>query len=178
MSSKSKDRKKIVISTPRVTATAKALRILDCFTHTRPKLSLAELSRLLDMPKSTLLNQIRTLEDAGFLIKEDSNQYRLGYKLMELSYAAQIATPVAQIAIPIMEDLNETTGETIYLTSHINGLVFYLECVYSSRRSMSYSVCGKTLPMHCTGVGKAMLSHMPEKTLLSLCKNEKRMLIQ
>lgn len=39
--------------------------------------------------------------------------------------------------------------------------MFYLECVYPSRRSVSYSVSGKTLPMHCTGCGKAMLSQMP-----------------
>ena len=44
----------------RVTATAKALRVLDCFTPTQPELSLAQISRILNMPKSTLLNQLRT----------------------------------------------------------------------------------------------------------------------
>ena len=48
----------------RVTATAKALRVLDCFTPTQPELSLAQISRILNMPKSTLLNQLRTLEEA------------------------------------------------------------------------------------------------------------------
>ncbi|MEI3141026.1 MAG: helix-turn-helix domain-containing protein [Lawsonibacter sp.] len=51
----------------RVTATAKALRVLDCFTPTQPELTLAQISRILNMPKSTLLNQLRTLEEAGFL---------------------------------------------------------------------------------------------------------------
>lgn len=146
----------------RVTATAKALKVLDCFTPTRTELTLAQISRLLNMPKSTLLNQIRTLEEAGFLMKiRDGQAYRLGYKIMELSYCAHAATPVVQYAIPVMEDLQVTTGEIIYLTSHIGGKVFYLECVYPSRRSISYSVSGKTLPMHCTGCGKAMLSQMP-----------------
>lgn len=145
----------------RVTATAKALKVLDCFTPTRTELTLAQVSRLLDMPKSTLLNQIRTLEEAGFLMKvRDGQAYRLGYKIMELSYCAHAATPVVQYAIPVMEDLQVATGEIIYLTSHIGGKVFYLECIYPSHRAISYSVSGKTLPMHCTGCGKAMLSQM------------------
>lgn len=146
----------------RVTATAKALMVLNCFTPTQTDLTLAQLSRMLNMPKSTLLNQIRTLEDSGFLMKSrDGQTYRLGYKIMELSYCAHISMPVVQYAIPIMENLQVATGEIVYLTSHINGLAFYLECVYPSRRFISYSVSGKTLPMHCTGCGKAMLSQMP-----------------
>ena len=146
----------------RVSSTAKALQVLDCFTPTQTELSLAQISRLLHIPKSTLLNQIRTLEEAGFLLQVRNGQAdRLGYKIMELSYCAHTATPVVQYAIPVMEDLQAATGEIIYLTSHIGGRCFYLECVYPSRRSVAYSVSGKTLPMHCTGCGKAMLSQMP-----------------
>ena len=146
----------------RVSSTAKALRILDCFSPRQPDLSLAQISRMLEMPKSTLLNQLRTLEEAGFLARSQSSQtYRLGYKIMNLSYCARASLPVVQYAIPVMEDLQMATGEIIYLTTHINGLVFYLESVFPSRRSISYSISGKMLPMHCTGCGKAMLSQMP-----------------
>lgn len=145
----------------RVTSTTKALMILDCFSPAQPELTLAQISKLLNMPKSTLLNQIRTLEDAGLLLKVKSGPtYRLGYKIMELSYCAHMSAPVVQYAIPVMEDLQVATGETIYLTSHLNGRVFYMECLYPSRRFVSYSVSGKTLPMHCTSCGKAMLSQM------------------
>lgn len=155
----------------RVTATAKALKVLDCFTPTQTELTLAQLSRILNMPKTTLLNHIRTLEDSGFLMRvRDGQAYRLGYKIMELSYCAHMGMPVVQYAVPIMEDLQVSTGEIIYLTSHINGLVFYLECIYPSHRYVSYSVSGKTLPMHCTGCGKAMLSQMPTAQVESIIK--------
>lgn len=154
------------IAGSRVSATAKALSVLDCFTPTQSELTLAQISRMLNMPKSTVLNQIRTLEEAGFLLKVRSGQaYRLGYKIMELNYCIHAAMPVVQFAVPIMEDLQVDTGEIIYLTTHMGGKVFYLECVYPSRRSISYSVSGKTLPMHCTGCGKAMLSQMPTETV-------------
>lgn len=155
----------------RVSATAKALSILDCFTPSQPNLTLAQISRMLDMPKSTLLNHLRTLKDAGFLdYDRDGQTYRLGYKIMWLSYNAWASIPVIQCAIPVMEDLQVATGEIIYLTTHINGLVFYLECLYPSRRSISYSIAGKMLPMHCTGCGKAMLSQMPTEQVEAIIR--------
>jgi DNA-binding IclR family transcriptional regulator len=118
------------------------------------------------MPKSTLLNILQTLESRGYVYKSNNSQnYRLGFKLMELGYNVRSALPIVQIALPIMEELQSMTGEIVYLTTHINGRVFYLECVYPSKRLISYSVCGKTVPMHCTGCGKAMLMFMPEKRI-------------
>jgi DNA-binding IclR family transcriptional regulator len=60
-----------------------------------------------------------------------------------------------------MEELLAASGEIIYLTTYIDGYVFFLQCLYPSRRSVNYSVAGKKLPMHCTSSGKAMLSYMP-----------------
>ncbi|MDO4548842.1 MAG: IclR family transcriptional regulator [Clostridia bacterium] len=106
-----------------------------------------------------MLNLLRTLEESGYVYRaRQSHNYRLGYKIMELGYSMHSALQVVQFAIPIMEDLQLATGEFIYLTTHVNGRVLYLECVYPRRRTVGYSVSGKTLPMHCTGVGKAMMS--------------------
>lgn len=146
-----------------VEAVRKCFAILDCFTPTQPELSLSQLSRLCGISKSTLLNQVRTMEAAGYLQKNPKTQaYRLGYKLMSLGYRVQAASPLLLYAVPVMEDLQEVTGQTVYLTSHLDGRVFYLECVYPMHRSQAYSVSGKTLPMHCTSCGKAMMSRMPE----------------
>ena len=49
----------------RVRSVIKALHILELFTPTQTELSLAQLSRLTDMPKSTLLNMLKTLESEG-----------------------------------------------------------------------------------------------------------------
>ncbi|XCP85601.1 IclR family transcriptional regulator [Roseburia hominis] len=155
----------------KVSAVAKAFRILDCFTPIQTELSLAQLSKMLGIPKSTLLNQIRTLEEAGFLIRlRDGQAYSLGYKIMELSYCAYSAIPVIQGAIPIMENLMHATSETVYLTSHLGGRVFYMECVYPTRQAISYSVTGKTVPMHCTASGKAMLSYMSRDEVDTIIK--------
>jgi DNA-binding IclR family transcriptional regulator len=151
---------------PRVNSLIKAMRILDCFSTERPELNLTELSQQLKMPMSTLFNMIRTLKDSGYLIKiKNSQKYRLGFKLMELSYNLRASLSIIQLALPNMEELQSRTGEIVYLTTYINGRVLYLECLYPSKRSISYSVYGKTNPMHSSGCGKSMLAYMPEKTV-------------
>ena len=147
-----------------VNSIAKCLRILDCFTPQQSELSLTQLSNLLKIPKSTLLNMIRTLESSGYLYKINNSQnYQLGFRLLELSYTVRSSLPVIQYAIPFMEELLIQTNETIYLTTPINGRVLYLECVYPNKRAVLYSTNGRTQPMHCTGCGKAMLSYMSEQ---------------
>ena len=155
----------------RVRSVIKALHILELFTPTQTELSLAQLSRLTDMPKSTLLNMLKTLESEGYLLHLQKTQtYRLGYKTLQLGYSVRSSMPIIQYAIPFMEDLMSKTHETVYLTTHVNGQVFYLDGVYYSRRFGKYSITGKTLPLHCTGCGKAMLSYMAREETESIIR--------
>ena len=95
----------------RVNSVMKALRVLECFNSITPEMTLTQLSRELDMPKSTLLNLLRTLEEAGYVYRvRQSQNYRLGYKIMELGYSMRSAFPVIQFALPLMEELQSATG--------------------------------------------------------------------
>lgn len=146
-----------------VNSVNKALRILECFTAVQRELSLSQISRLVNVPKSTALNLIRTLESSGYLLYVPSAQaYQLGYKLMGLSYNLRASLPVIQYATPFLEEVQVKSGENVYLTSHVAGRVLYLEGLYPSIRIGNYSVAGKLLPMHCTGCGKAMLAYLPD----------------
>ena len=149
-----------------VNSVAKALKILNCFTPTQGYQTLTQISKQLSLPKSTVLNLIRTLEQQGYLMRVSGQSYQLGYKVLELGYCMQVNLPIVQYALPFMEKLQIQTGEIIYLTSHIHGRVLYLEGLYPSIRVGNYSNTGKTLPMHCTGCGKAMLAYLPEEELL------------
>ena len=72
---------------------------------------------------------------------------------------------IVHYARPVLEELQTKTSEIIYLTTHINGRVLYLEAMYPSIRNINYSVIGKTLPMYCTGCGKAMLAYLPSEEI-------------
>lgn len=151
-----------ISDTTKITSVVKATHILELFTPSNSELSLSQISKLLGWPKSTLSNFLRTLESEGYLNRNPSSQnYRLGIKLMELGYNVRANLSIVHYAIPYMEDLCEQTHGNIYLTTHVDGLVLYLEGIYSNRRTTKYSIAGKILPMHVTASGKAMLSYLP-----------------
>jgi DNA-binding IclR family transcriptional regulator len=123
----------------------------------------------MQQPKSTVLNLIRTLEAGGFLLKDtDAQTYSLGYKLMEHNYCLRTSISVIRDAVPLLEDIQISTGMIVYLTTHVNGKVLYLEGIYPSKRIAFHSTSGKTLPMHCTSCGKAMLAYMDESRVRAI----------
>src|SRR5690554_5092685 len=102
----------------------KVMKVLKCFDEKNPEWGLAQLSQKLRMPKSTLLNLIKTLEFGGYLNKVANTQnYCLGMELFELGYVVKSSIPIIQYAIPVMEDIQEKTGEIIYFTVPRNGKV-------------------------------------------------------
>lgn len=152
-----------------VKSVVKAIHILSCFTPAEPELSLVDISHKLNLPKSTTLNLLRTLESYGYIIRTyPSMNYRLGYSIMQLNYCTQMSMPVVRFSLPFLEDLQMKTGKTIYLTTHIGGKVLYLDVAHQNRRMFSYSISGKTLNMHCTGCGKAMLAYLPENEITKI----------
>jgi len=147
----------------------KALDVLHCFEMGSADLSLAQISRQLQMPKSTLLNLIKTLESEGYLYKvENTQNYRLGLKILELAFQLRSSMPVIQYALPFIEDIQVATEENVYLTTHRNGRVLYLESAIPNKSRIKYSISGKVLPMHCTSCGRAMLSCMKDEEVKAI----------
>ncbi|MDF2501989.1 MAG: hypothetical protein K0Q77_2703 [Anaerosporomusa subterranea] len=147
----------------KINSVANSIRVLKCFTGNKPEWILSQLALELKMPKSTLLNMLRTLELLGLIIKNESNQsYRLGLELLEFGYSVRRSLPILEYAVPLLEDIQASTNKMVYFTVPRHGKVLYLEGIYPGKRTIGYSVTGKTLLMHCTGCGKAMLSQMRE----------------
>lgn len=51
---------------------------------------------------------------------------------------------------------------TVHIATHIEGEVIYIDKLDAGTSLISASNVGKRAPMHCTGVGKAMLAYLPE----------------
>lgn len=155
-----------------VKSLSKAMRILSCFTLEDPEISLADISRRLDIPKNTALNILRTLELYGMVTRTaPSMNYRLGYNIMHLNYCVQSSIPAIRTAFPVLEHLQQITGKTIYLTTHINGRVFYLDVIHQNQRIFSYSSSGRFQSMHNTGCGKAMMAFLPAEQIHQIIKD-------
>ena len=145
-----------------VNTVLKSVKILETIGKGKP-LGISELSRELDIPKSSAHSILQTLESEGFVEKNgDTHKYNLGTSLIELGYRAQNDLAICRIARPYLNGINRETDETVHLTLLDNDEVLYVDCVESKRRLRTYSVIGIRAPLYCTAVGKAIMAELSD----------------
>ncbi|MCK4789111.1 MAG: IclR family transcriptional regulator [Desulfobacteraceae bacterium] len=144
-----------------VRSVLRAVRILELIGKAGSK-GVTEISRELKSPKSSVYQIISTLVDQHIIEKDsDSNLYHLGLKLFELGNLARFNLEISEVSNPYLRELNEKLDETVHLTILENGEILYINCFESTKRLRTHSAIGEKAPLHCTGVGKAMLAYLP-----------------
>jgi len=165
---------KIKDSPYRVQVIDRVLGVLEILAHHGPALPLVELSKRLDLPKSTMLRLLMVLEQHRFVQKDSrSGAYRLGLKLFELGSRAMAQLNLSDYTKPHLERLVFATGETAFFCVLDGSEALSVERVESSRAVRVPSTIGWRVPAHCTAVGKALLAFLPEPELNALVKKRK-----
>lgn len=140
-----------------------ALEILEAFTSTRPRLSLAELAVTTGQDKATLLRHLKVFVDKR-LVERNGDTYSLGLGAFALgsSYLAQ--HDIYAISRAPMEDLAAKLGETISLGIRDGSEVVYIEVVHGQAEIGVQSSVGVRQPAHCSALGKVLLAWLtPEE---------------
>jgi len=148
-----------------IKSTLKSLRLLELFTPQKREWSVYEMVEALGYHKSSIQRIVTTLETEGFLKRVSSNRgvYRLGPQILFLGSIAEASTDLRTIARPIMGQLVKRVQETSYLCVLEEDQCYYIEKVECSQPIQIIHAVGKRNPLHCTGVGKALMSGMTEE---------------
>lgn len=153
-----------------VKSISRAIKILEAFKSDRG-MSVTEISKILNLPKSSVHEILFTLVTEGILEKDfDSSTYHLGIKLFELGNRARSNLEIRKVATPYLKELNARFDETVHLTVLDNQEVLYIECFESTKRLRTYSVIGVRAPLHCTAVGKAILAFLSRDEIDEIIK--------
>lgn len=146
---------------------ARVLQIIKVLSQSDDPLSLAELSRRLSTPKTSLIGLLRGLIDMNYVTFSDG-LYRLGGSSFELAGAVLSARQRKHLNDYIragMTDLNALTGETILygvLSGDRPEMMTYVELV-ESRSAIRISVgIGDRSPLYCTAGGRILLAGMSD----------------
>lgn len=132
-------------------------------------LSLAQIARRIQAPKTTVYEILATLESQRLVLRDDvAGTFNLGMRLISLGQLAQRGFELRRVVLPFLQQLNRELDETVHLTVLEEDHVLYVECVESSKRLRTYSVIGIRGPLYCTAVGKAILAYLPPAERRSL----------
>ncbi|MEO1160818.1 MAG: IclR family transcriptional regulator C-terminal domain-containing protein, partial [Pseudomonadota bacterium] len=109
---------------------------------------------------------ILVLSFARFIVPDSMNLgWLLGVQAFRVGSAFVRSRDVVTIARPYMRRLMEQSGETVNLGISDRGEIVYLAQVECQKMMRAIAGPGGRARMHCSGVGKAILSHMnPEAT--------------
>ncbi len=144
----------------------KALDVLDMVARAGRPLRFAEMLVDSPYPKATLYRFLQVLVHQGMLAYDPGmGTYSLGLRLVRLAHAAWAQSSLAPLARPHLDALSARLGETIHLAQLDQGQVLYVDKRNAARPVEMFSSAGKVGPAYCTGVGKAMLAHLPDASL-------------
>ncbi|MFI7435900.1 IclR family transcriptional regulator domain-containing protein [Micromonospora haikouensis] len=144
----------------------RTLAILDLLTEHRDGLTLTEVQRRLEFPKSSTYVLLMTMTARGFLEQDpDTRRFRIGIRLWQAGQSYVAINDLEKVALPYMETLRDTLNETVQLATLDGTDNVYIAKVDPDHHLRLASRVGVRLPAYATGIGKALLSQLDEDDL-------------
>jgi DNA-binding IclR family transcriptional regulator len=153
------------IREPGRTTTSRALALLGAFKPEDTSLSLAELCRRTGLAPATAHRIAGELVAWGGLERTDGHRYEIGLRLFEIGMRAPGRRELADVAMPFLETLHEVTRENVYLAIRDGHEAVYLHAVTGTHAVAAPAPPGGRLPLHATGMGKALLAFAPPEVV-------------
>jgi len=147
----------------------RVIQILEALCASPTPISLAQLSRVLDAPKSSIAALLRGLAEADFVVAADG-AYRLGPSAFGLGSALLEARRRLQSSDLVREGMRrlaERSGETVLFAVRDTGgeTMTYVD-VIESRNAVRFAVsAGDRRPLYCTAGGRVLLASESEEDL-------------
>lgn len=146
----------------------RALRLLEHLADAGGSLRLAELESATGLPLPTVHRLLRALAHNGFVRQEPSRRYALGPRLIRLGETAGRA--LGTWALPRLAELVDEIGETANMAVLEADAVVYVAQVPSAHSMRMFTEVGRRVSAHSTGVGKALLSQLPDEEVVEILR--------
>ena len=144
------------------------LRLLRMF-ESQELLRVNEVSRRMNLSRSTVHRMLTTLAHHGFVVQDAfSRGYAPGPALVDIGLAVVSQMDIRQTARPVLEALRAATGETVHLAVIRDREVLYLDGLESERLVRAGQRVGQTLPAYATAAGKALLAEMSDDAVRAM----------
>ena len=123
-----------------------------------------EIATGLKLPESTVYRMLKFLTRRGYVERTPAG-FMLGKECLFLGETAQEQNVLPRLARPVLSRLADATRETVHLARMQGNHVVYIDKIDGGRSIRMGSVIGSASPLHCTGIGKAMLAALPGEEL-------------
>lgn len=144
---------------PEIQSLARGLKILNLLEHAQNGMGTTEVANQLSVDKSSASRLLHTLANYGFVEQDEHTaRYSLGPQLVTLGQHLLNRITLRDHARPYLHALVDETGECAHLAIQAQRQTLYIDQVESTAALRVESEIGTLSPLHCTALGKVMLS--------------------
>jgi IclR family acetate operon transcriptional repressor len=142
-----------------VQSLSRALKLLNALAVHSQGLSLSEVANHVGLPNSTAHRLLTTLQNERYVrFESERSVWLIGVQAFCVGAAFVRSRDLVTIARPYMRRLMEQSGETVNLAIADRGEVIYIAQVETQKMMRAIAGPGGRAPMHCSGLGKALLA--------------------
>jgi DNA-binding IclR family transcriptional regulator len=159
----------------RLPAVDRAMNLLELLASSRGGLTLSELSRKLNIPKSTTYYLVYTLVTRGYVQRISSGRYTLGFRFADVASAATAGPNLNMLAKPHLRQIAARLNLTAMLAVLGGAEAVIIAKVTWARDGDAGGGAwvGRHLDLHCTAQGKALIANLPDDELDKLLTDRK-----
>jgi DNA-binding IclR family transcriptional regulator len=141
-----------------ITALARGLSILECFTPERSELGPTEIAAQLKLPQPTVWRLCQTLQKLGFLVPgAHHGKFCVGEAVLRLGHAAASNTSLVEYAFPHMRDIAARFGASVSLSSRFGPDMLIVQRATGPNTLQLNLHVGSTYPVMNSAAGWAYL---------------------
>lgn len=155
--------------------TLRTVEILELISSTERELTLSDIAKELNIPKTSAFDILETLTYSNMLYTQENGtkSYKIGVKAYSIGSNYSKTSLLLNSSGPIIKQLAQETGVTILIAKETSGeIVFTLKHEPEKRIIATPNIGDRLLP-HTTSIGKSILafSHKQERLLaqIELC---------
>ncbi len=143
----------------------RAVEVLKVFLPDNRPLSVAEISRRVNLSRPTVYRILVALEQQHLLMRSPHDKrFQLGPMLVYLGSVARSGFQLSQRALPVLQRLAEQSGETAHLSIRIGRVHgVFIEKVESKQSVRLHTKVGEPVPLYAGATLKVLLAHLPEE---------------
>lgn len=146
-----------------------ASQVLQAYSLERPHLTVSDLSRLLNMPKSNASRLLRAMRDAGFLETVGTTKmYRPSALVLNAGRVYQQSVPLIMRADAVVGSISEETGHTGYVSKRIGTEVAVVADRSGTNALRVVNSIGRRLEAFASATGRSLLARMSNADIAAL----------
>lgn len=144
----------------------RALEVFELLAKHTEGMSLPEIARATGYSKSSIFRIICTLEDCGYVRKNnDERTIRMSRKLAALGYASFGESNIVEKSMDILRMMRDKIGETAMLGTLLEDACVLIEQAPGRFPFKFLGEVGMRIPFNASAPGKAMLAFLPKDEL-------------